>query len=328
MANRDDVVIRSATAADHAAIVELAGTALVWRPDEPNAELFHWKHVENPFGASPMWIVEEDGRPVAFRTFLRWQFDDPRHGPQLAVRAVDTATHPDAQGRGLFRALTLHALDELRGTGVHFVFNTPNDQSRPGYLKMGWQDMGRVPVAVSISSPASLVHMMRARVPASKWSLDAEAGEPAATVLADEPALRTLLASQPPPSGLRTRRDAAFLRWRYTAGPLQYRALLRTSRLEDGVALFRLRSRGAAVEATLCDVIVPDDDARLVRALIRSVRRTAHPDYVIRVQRPVVSGTVVRVPGQGPRLTWRAVDRSSAPGPGDWDLRLGDIELF
>ena len=65
-----------------------------------------------------------------------------------AVRAVDTATDPDYQGRGLFTRLTLQAIDELRAEGVDFVFNTPNDQSRPGYLKMGWQVVGTLPTHV------------------------------------------------------------------------------------------------------------------------------------------------------------------------------------
>ena len=34
----------------------------------------------------------------------------------------------------------------LRGEGVGFVFNTPNDQSRPGYLKMDWKLVERLPV--------------------------------------------------------------------------------------------------------------------------------------------------------------------------------------
>ena len=63
-----------------------------------------------------------------------------------AVRAVDTATHPDFRGQGVFSALTLGALEELRSDGVAFVFNTPNERSRPGYLKMGWQPVGQVRV--------------------------------------------------------------------------------------------------------------------------------------------------------------------------------------
>lgn len=323
-----EVVIRPATAADHPAVVELAGTALGWAPDQPNLELFRWKHVANPFGASPMWVAEHGDRLVAFRALLRWEFDDPERGRQRAVRPVDTATHPDHQGQGLFRRLTLGAVEVLQADGVDLAFNTPNDQSRPGYLSMGWVDVGRVPVAVDVRSPAALARMVRARVPAAKWSLAADVGEAAADVLADTPAVEELLGSQPAPRGLRTRRSPAFLRWRYADGPLAYRALLRSSDLADGVALFRLRSRGSATEATLCDVIVPGDDPRLVRELVAAVRRHARPDYVIQVRDRRHGRGGLPLPGQGPRLTGRALARADVPPRAGWDLRLGDIELF
>ncbi len=97
-------------------------------------------------------MTVEQGQVIGFRMLLLWRF---RRGDEAvtAVRAVDTATHPDHQGRGIFRALTTVAVDELRDEGVGFVFNTPNDQSRPGYLKMGWVDIGRPPL--SRWSPAS-----------------------------------------------------------------------------------------------------------------------------------------------------------------------------
>jgi len=82
--------------------------------------------------------------------FLRWMFLRPEGGVATAVRAVDTATLPAAQGRGVFTRLTTTAVDELREQGVDFVFNTPNDRSRPGYLKMGWQVVGRVPGAAPL----------------------------------------------------------------------------------------------------------------------------------------------------------------------------------
>jgi GNAT superfamily N-acetyltransferase len=100
---------------------------------------------------------------------MRWEFLD---GDRVvrAVRAVDTATHPDYQGRGIFTRLTLHALDELATEGIEFVFNTPNDQSRPGYLKMGWQVVGQLPTAVRPTRLARIARVAKARVPAERWS--------------------------------------------------------------------------------------------------------------------------------------------------------------
>lgn len=310
-------------------VVALAGAALGWQPGDPNEALFRWKHLDNPFGASPSWVAQVDGRLAAFRTFLRWRWQTPDGRTLHAVRAVDTATHPDFQGQGLFTTLTRHGLEELRTEGVAFVFNTPNDQSRPGYLKMGWHVVGQVPVAVSLRRPSAAIRMAAARVPAGKWSLDTDAGVPAADALADTDGLAHLLDRLAPPRGLRTARDVAFLRWRYAEGPIHYRALLRGRSIADGVALFRLRRRGPAIEATLCDVLAPATDRWASTTLIGRIHREAAPDYVIRVQSDVLGpGWSVPVPGMGPTLTWRAVTETRAPSLAEWDLRLGDIELF
>jgi GNAT superfamily N-acetyltransferase len=103
--------------------------------------------------------------------WLRWRFVATGRRWD-AVRAVDTATHPEYQGRGIFRRLTTSSLDAAARGGRRHVFNTPNEQSRPGYLKMGWEEVGKLPSAVRFRSPvAAASAAVRARVPADKWSL-------------------------------------------------------------------------------------------------------------------------------------------------------------
>ena len=161
-----ELSVRRGESADLPAIIALLSASMKRDPSEPYEGLFRWKHLDNPFGPSPSWVATEDGQIVGFRTFLRWNF---RHGGEVvrAVRAVDTATHPDFQGRGIFTKLTLSALDDLRAEGITMIFNTPNDKSRPGYLKMGWQQIGRLPARVLVTNVASVARIARSRVPAS-----------------------------------------------------------------------------------------------------------------------------------------------------------------
>lgn len=327
----DEVVVRRARPDEREAVVALAAAALGWRAGEPNAELFAWKHDDNVFGPSPQWVAELDGRLAGFRTFLRWRFRTPSGETVTAVRAVDTATHPDFQGRGVFRALTLHAVDELREEGVGFVFNTPNDKSRPGYLTMGWREVGTVPVAVRPAGPAGLVRMARARVPAAKWSLPCRVGEAAAAVFGDGDTgeLAELLAGQPSSRGLTTDRSPAYYAWRYTLEPLAYRVVLAGASLGAGFAVFRLRARGEAVECALCDVVVPGGDRRVADRLMATVARRTRADYAVRVDPAAAPAAgFVRLPGQGPVLTWRALRCTRMPPLGQWRLTLGDVELF
>jgi GNAT superfamily N-acetyltransferase len=323
------IQVRPARPSDRVAVLELLVASLGWESDHRYEAFFDWKHEQNPFGRSPSWVALDDGAVVGFRTFMRWVHRAPWGELLPAVRAVDTATRPSHQGRGIFRQLTLQALDDLRAEGVGFVFNTPNDQSRPGYLKMGWVPVGRLPATVRVSSLAAAARLPRARVPAELWSTPAPAGRSAPEVLAD-PRLDDLLASAPPAVGLATHRTADYLRWRYGFAPLAYGAITLDDDLRCGVAGFRLRRRGPALECALCDVIAPAGDRAVPRELARRVARACSADYVIRIGGPAVDRSgFVRFPRQGPMLTWRPLANDPPGGRlDDWALTLGDVELF
>jgi hypothetical protein len=142
-----------------------------------------------------------------------------------------------------------------------------------------------------------------------------------------------LLENLGPAGGMRTRRSGAYLRWRYGFAPLHYRAVALGDDPARGLAIFRVRRRGPATEAACCEVLVPNGDRAARRALERGVLRSTAADYVLRLGGPQFDrGGYVRLPGQGPTLTWREV---ATPGAGSdmppldaWDLQLGDIELM
>ena len=157
------VHVRSYRDEDLPAVLDLLRASLGESPLlQRTPELFRWKHVDNPFGPSVMLVAEVDETVVGLRAFMRWELDYGGDTIQCG-RAVDTATHPDYLRRGIFRLLTMEALDVARDVGLQLIFNTPNERSRPGYLKMGWSDVGPIRVlvrptvsganSISISSP-------------------------------------------------------------------------------------------------------------------------------------------------------------------------------
>ena len=335
-----DVGVRRATPADQPAVLSLLADSLGWERDATFAEFFDWKHAQNPFGPSPAWVAVHQGEIVGFRTFLRWQFEHPDGRVRNAVRAVDTATAPAFQGKGIFRLLTMAAVDELTAEPVDFVFNTPNDNSRPGYLRMGWSTVGRLPLVVRVGGVTSAVRMRASRVPAERWPVATTAGREALTVLTD-PRVNTLLASLAAPAGLRTVKSAEHLRWRYGFSMLGYRAITLDDDPARGLALFRLRRRGAAIEAGISDVLVPAGDRATERRLLRTVARETGADYAIRLGHASGPGAAAHLrasvptagflpfPRQGPLLTWRPLaDATPAPGLPDLELCLGDVELL
>jgi GNAT superfamily N-acetyltransferase len=297
-------------------------------------ELFAWKHLDSPFGRSLLLVAEHEERPIGLRAFMRWRFLAGER-ELAAVRAVDTATHPDFQGMGVFSRLTKAALDALDGQ-VDLVFNTPNGKSGPGYLKLGWQEVGRVPVAVRVRRPLRLMTARGAR-PGGPGPPPV-AARPATEALADEAAVAGLLAREPALGGLATPRTAEYLRWRYGAAPLLgYRAITEERSGElVGMALFRIRPRGRLWESTVTEVLAGGDPVT-GRQLLHRVARSAAVDHL-----------TLLAPAGTP-LAWAARRGGFLPSPAGillvanprtaglspdptrldaWALSLGDLEVF
>ena len=112
---------------------------------------FHWKHETSPWGRSEAWVARDDRGLLGVRIMLPWQFRSEA-GTLRAYRPCDTVTVPRARGRGVFSRLTREAIANLEGNGV-FIFNTPNEQSKPGYLKMGFVEWARVRQRLGIVRP-------------------------------------------------------------------------------------------------------------------------------------------------------------------------------
>jgi hypothetical protein len=105
--------------------------------------------------------------------------------------------------------------------------------------------------------------------------------------------------------------------------------VLAGDRLEDGAVVFRLRRRGDATEAAICEVLEGRAGQRGLRAALREVAAGSDADYLLSVRSANgrVSG-FVPVPKAGPVLTWKPLSTSRVPAIRGLRLQLGDVELF
>jgi len=275
--------VRPYVAADEPAVLALLVGALGEGPSGARTpDFFRWKHLENPFGESMLLVAELEGEIVGLRAFLRWEFTLGDRSLR-AVRAVDTATREDQRGKGIFSTLTKAALAELR-TDTDLVFNTPNGSSRPGYLKMGWQEVGRVPVWVKVRRPIAFARGLRSASsvttrPAREIDVDAPL---ASAGLGDDAELRAFLEQLDRPADrLATPYTPEYLEWRYANAPLGYRAIVvRDAGRIRGIAIFRVRPRGVLWEATIAEILVRPGDRAAASDLFDRVADSGHLDHL------------------------------------------------
>jgi GNAT superfamily N-acetyltransferase len=337
----DDYVVRPYDDADEGKVLALLDETLGVGPiGARTGEFFRWKHFANPFGHSFMLVAVSGDRIIGLRAFLRWSF---QAGPRTlhAVQAVDTATHPDYQGRGVFRRLTLAALEQLRDE-VDFVFNTPNEKSLPGYLKMGWEVVGTIPVSVRLRHPLRFARRVRSfgDVAGSPVDVTVEASE-VGDVISATSDVPDLLAEMNAGRDDRISTDVsmAYLNWRYCAAPgLDYRAVREPAngRLR-GFAVFRIRSRGSLVEASVTDLFVRPRDRRCARTLIRAIASAVSVDHLTchfptgTAAASAATRSGFLPTGKGITLAVNELRTGIVPDPASlasWALTLGDVEVF
>lgn len=137
--------IRKSQIEDKNKIVALLKDSLGESLLKKSIRIWDYKHTLNPFGTSYVLVAEDQKDLIGVRAFMSWEWQIGDKKWQ-AYRAVDTATHPVHQGKGIFKKLTLQALTEVGKISPCFIFNTPNAQSKSGYKKMGWKTIGNVNV--------------------------------------------------------------------------------------------------------------------------------------------------------------------------------------
>ena len=331
-----ELAIRTATPEDMPDILDLMRLSLGEGNIPRRGEYWRWKHVDNPFGQSPTLLAFSDDKLVGLRVFMRWTW---RAGSRDvgAVRAVDTATHPDFQGRGIFSRLTLALVEKVRAEGTSFVFNTPNEKSRPGYLKMGWVSLGRSSLWLRPITRALAGALLKLR-----RRSDEPLGDPAIELLSDPGLARFCAALPVTGERFRTVPTPEYLRWRYVSSPaFDYRAVWELDGDEGAVVIFRAKDDGRLPELRLCQVLAGPGarSQKMGRGLIRwlASRSSAHFASAMTSsgtasQRLLVRSGFLPAPRLGPVMTVRPLaTQNGGLDPlrrADWDLSIGDLELF
>ena len=319
------MLIRNATIEDIPGIIPLLKSSLGESLMPKSEVFFRWKHLDNPFGASKIIIAEEEGKLIGIRAFMYWKWIAGAN-ERTAVRAVDTATDPAHQGKGIFTRLTMQAVHECTADGVDFVFNTPNPISKIGYLKMGWRENGKLPLLIK---PVWGIPRRMNAEDVNIWLKDYDAAK----------ALTSLTSSWQIKSAtnqFQTPLNYAYLQWRYVECPVaRYGAMIEPGKFG---CVFRLKPLHGFIECRICELWTESDEyisaaSKAIRKLIKKIRPllvTCAPTgwFAQGNKNPVgMMGPF----SKGPMVTLRTLHQQSLTefdGFAQWQPSLGSMELF
>mgnify|MGYP005751056167 FL=1 len=307
--------IRKSTLEDIPEIVSVLRQSLGESLLPKSQELWKWKHQDNPFGPSPVLLALENNKIVGVRAFLRWDFSNQSDSIR-SCRAVDTAVHPDYQGKGIFTKLTLKLIEEVRNEGLDLIFNTPNAQSTPGYLKMGWEKSGQLPLFLGLR----FAKKSKVLVPNSDWNQVRDL-------------VKKLELTPPKGQKFTTQVKPGYFAWRYENCPLFPYYFVSDG--EKYLLVYRIKEGKWGKEFRICDFFTSENLSKTKAKELQSDLRNAiqHSDCRLisfsglRPNQDLGLGFLPKL-SLGPLVTFRQIKHGFVPKEHEWAWSIGDLEVF
>lgn len=197
---------------------------------------WNWKYNQNPMGESIILVAEDYGKIVGLRSL--WKYDLMYRSNLLkAYQPVDTVVHEEYRGQGLFTKLTIAAINEAKHYDADLLFNYPNQNSLPGYLKLGWYLLDNIrwwikPIGIVgfLSVPLAKGQRDSLKIPGERKFLSCRGGS---------------AQNETNSNFISAVRNPAFLEWRYASNPETEYGYLKS---DDSKTLFRVTHKGKCRE--------------------------------------------------------------------------------
>ncbi len=295
---------------------------------------------------SGFMVAEAAGRIAGVQPMEIFPFaDGGKHLTGALLTGV--AVHLDCRRRGIFSALVQACEQEAWRQNAAFITTMPNEKSRPGFLKAGYTDLGRRQLLVRPLQPAALGGKL---FPVLGHLAGAAGGVAQAVIknirvtngltvrkisdIAPEIEMLAARHEQLFP-GLRMRRSAEWLRWRFLESPLRKYHLIEARDAKGALAGFAAATMDDREKFKVCylmDLFVGEKchAAALLAALCELARNEKAEAVAAVVSSPALIDTLSHagfwlVPYWLPLKKFYSVARfnPNRPAPAHWQKLAG-----
>jgi GNAT superfamily N-acetyltransferase len=291
-------------------------------------------------------VAETDGRIVGVQPMEIFPFTDGSISLKGAL-LTGVAVHPDFRRRGIFSALMKACENEAWQWGAVFVTTMPNEKSRPGFLRTGYADLGCRQLLVRPLRPVVLGgkvlpvlgHLAGAvggvfqsvakRIPAAAGITVRKTS----VIIPEVESLAERHAEIFP--GLRMRRSADWLRWRFLESSLRKYHLLEARDAAGKLAGFAAATVDGREKSKVCylmDLFI--SETRHAAAMLGALcewARTENADAVATVVSSAALAETLCHGGFSSVPTWLPLKKFYSvakfnphqPAPADWRTLAG-----
>jgi GNAT superfamily N-acetyltransferase len=307
-----------------------------------------WRYHASPLGPAPGTLALEGGRAVGFYTLWSTPLGI---GPAnvAGAQSMDTMTHPDFRGQGVFVALARACFEVAAARGVQLLYGFPNRESFPGFVRrLQWTHAGDIPHWIRPIRPSCHPRLptplgLLANAVAALWPTGRTDDFDINSSPADPARLAALADGNGAAGMCRIERAPAWLAWRYARDAAQgYESV---TAVRDGtiraIAVWGMQDAswgagrdGRAHLVELCGNDPAAREAALAHVIARAHIRGAWLLETV-TNAPEAIRTLRRagfVAHRGAPLIVRALGTATfTPDPfkaGNWRINGGDLDTF
>jgi len=136
-----------------------------------DSQYFQWKHyLNNKINNAPLiyLVFNENGQMIGANSFFSSKFmcNDEEC---LAVQSGDTMVIKEYRGKGLFKKIIQYAMNDLKNSGYKFIYGFANDNSYPGFERLGFSKLYKVNILYKIFNFKNVFSSKLTKVPGGKY---------------------------------------------------------------------------------------------------------------------------------------------------------------
>jgi len=238
-------------------------------------ETFRHKHMDNPYLDPELAVLVDyqDDIPAGTNSFTRYSLLNNSQC-MLVIHSCDTAVKSAYRGRHIFSLLIQQAISACQKNETSLVLAAPNQNSYPGFQKLGFHEVGKLDTYAAVVRPVHLLlrkilHHAPSLPPFQEETFSSPEGE--WTLSLRCPFTEGDFAKMNARPGIHLQRSLAFYQWKVDylpEGKAAYLCAWKKGRLQ---AFFILR-RHSGGSCTVCDWLLPEDKELAKRLLKKAVR--------------------------------------------------------